>query len=73
MAELSVLKRPQDPDVVAILEQALEDAKNGEVSGVLLLEQRPGGSRYHLAGIEDRFAQTGYLYHVLHRLQYDLE
>lgn len=72
-AEIHALKRAVDPDVIDILERALQQAKDGELNGVMVLKQDPGGVAYAVAGIKDRFTVLGWLSHAMHRLQTDPE
>jgi hypothetical protein len=71
MAQIHQLRRPVDPDVVEYLQRALDEAKAGEITGVMILAQDPDGVRYGLAGIKDRFAVIGWLSHAMHKLQAD--
>lgn len=71
MGDIVALKRPADPDVVRLLEEALVDARSGNMTGVMLLKQDPEGIAYATAGVEDRFAVLGWLSHAMHRLQTD--
>jgi hypothetical protein len=70
-AHIHELKRPVDPDVVDILERALEKAKSGEINGVLVLSQDPNAISYAIAGVKERFTVLGWLSHAMHRLQTD--
>lgn len=58
-----------DPDVIKFLEETLDGARKGDVTGVLLLVQDANGVAYRVAGIKDRFKITGFLYHAMHLLQ----
>lgn len=70
-ANVSEIKRRADPRVVAILEEALADAKAGDLHGVILSGEFVGGqilTKY--AGISDRILMIGHLSHQashLHR------
>ena len=55
MTAISVLAKQTDPDVVKFLEEALERARAGEISGILLLEQDREGMTYTVAGAKNRF------------------
>lgn len=68
---IHALPTPQpDPDVLTYLAQALEDAKAGKLTGVLLVtQQQDGAAQYSIAGIKDRFTVLGYLTHALYKLQ----
>ena len=70
-AAISLLAKKADPDVVKKLEEALEQAKAGEIVGILLVTQKPEYIGYIIAGMRDRTAISGYLFHALHKLQYD--
>jgi len=65
------LERPTSPDVVEYLKEVLEKAQAGEVSGVLIVSQGPGGISYAVAGIKDRLVISGWLFHAMHKLQSD--
>lgn len=71
MSNVRALSRPVDPDVVRFIEQVLERAKAGEISGVLMLSQDTEGVAYGIAGIKDRFTVLGWLSHAMHKLQDD--
>lgn len=69
---LKIAEKPVDAELVQHLEEALAEAKSGEMTGVLMLAQEPDGTcSYSVVGIHDRFRVTGYLFKMLHRLQYD--
>lgn len=72
-AQIRQLKREADPDVVGFLEKALQKAKDGEITGVLILAQDPSGVAYSLAGIKERFTVLGWLSHAMYQLQSDPE
>lgn len=70
--QLQKFERPVDRDLVAFLEEALENARSGELTGILLVDQmRDGKVGYATAGITDRYKVAGYLFHALHKLQSD--
>lgn len=51
-----------DPDVIAVFERLLEQAKSGELTGGLVLAQDTvGGVTYEVVGIADRFKVLGFL------------
>lgn len=56
------------PDVIKFLELALEEAKSGAITGVLILTQNQNVVRYSQTGIKDRFTTLGLLYHAMHKL-----
>lgn len=47
--KLVQLKKPVDKDLVTILESALEQAKSGEIIGLVLLINRAGDEYQHAA------------------------
>lgn len=73
MTQIRLLERPSgNPDVVKFLEEALVDAKSGELTGIVLIDQtRDGKVGYATAGVTDRYKVAGYLFHALHKLQAD--
>ncbi len=70
---IGLAKSPEpNKEVVELLEEALERAKKGETTGLLMLEQEGDGVvSYSIAGIKDRFKVTGYMYHAIFKLQND--
>ena len=65
------IERLPDPDVIAGLERALESAKAGTTFGILLIEKTPTAATWTCAGIPDRFEITGYLFHLMYKMQTD--
>jgi hypothetical protein len=65
------LEKPTSPDVVEYLQEVLDKARVGEVSGVLIVSQGPGGISYCVAGLKDRLLISGWLFHAIYRLQSD--
>ena len=65
------IERKPDPDVIAGLERALENAKTGNTFGILLIEKTPAAATWTCAGIPDRFEITGYLFHLMYKMQTD--
>jgi hypothetical protein len=57
-----------NPDVVQVLEEALERAKSGETKGILLLEQNGTQTSYSATGLKDRYHLVGYLQCAMHNL-----
>lgn len=68
-AELKAIERKRDPEVVTFLEEALARALAGDTNGVLILEQNGADVTYACAGLKDRMALVGWLFHAMHRLQ----
>ena len=68
---LREVKPEPNREVVEELEAALERARSGETTGILLLEQDRDGASYFTAGLRDRFNKLGILSHAMHKLQTD--
>jgi len=62
------LTRPADPDVVSLLEEALEAAKAGDLTAIVMIQVDPQGCAYANAGPMNRFEVLGYLSHLTHNL-----
>lgn len=60
-----------DADVIAFLETALKRARRGDIKGVVLLAEDAEGVGYEVAGIQDRFRVSGFLFHALYQLQHN--
>jgi hypothetical protein len=81
MADIRPLKRGQKPpeaptpsaDLVRILEQALEKAKNGEISGVCLISVTENGVECEHSEIPDMFTMLGHLEYLKLLLVYGEE
>lgn len=71
MTNIVAIKPTVDDELVEMLEKTLAEAKDGEISAVMLLAQDCNGVRYRLYGIKDRFQVLGWLSHMMHRLQTD--
>lgn len=66
------VKKKKVEEVVDILRNALVRAEAGEITGIMFVEEEPDGkASYSVAGLEDRFKVSGYLFYALQRLQYD--
>lgn len=62
MSNIRKLERPRNEGVIMYLEAALERAKTGETTGVVLVEQGPtGGYQWSTAGVEDGVRAAGML------------
>ena len=61
---IAELKREANPEIVATLEKALQNARNGETTGIVLLEQKTKICTWSTHGIKDRFTAAGYLTHA---------
>ena len=70
-AVLKEIERKPNPDVIAGLERALESAGAGNTFGILLIEKTPVAATWTCAGIPDRFEITGYLFHLMYKMQTD--
>ena len=68
-AEIKVLARPQEPEVIQYLEELLAKARTGEVNGILIVAQSSSHVHHYYAGIKDRASVLGYLSIAMHRLQ----
>lgn len=68
MMPIEVLKPRVDPAVVEFLESALDKAKSGEVSGIVLVERTATDLIYSSVGIPDRWLAVGVLTHAIHKL-----
>lgn len=64
---LTEIKREVNPTLVEILEQALENVKSGETTGLVLLEQKTKLCTWRTSGIKDRFTAAGYLLHAANK------
>ncbi len=71
LAEIKIFPKPVNEELVEYLESALERAKAGELLGVLMLQRDDDGLAYSVCGIKDRYEATGYLFHLLYKLQAD--
>lgn len=65
------IRAKPNEEVVRGLEEALERARQGETTGILLVEQDRDGASYFIAGMRDRFQKLGVLSHAMHKLQTD--
>ena len=72
MSTLVAFTRPPCPEVVEYLEEQLERARKGDMTGVLMVSQDGNGDVwYTVAGIKDRMTVLGVLSHAMHKLQTD--
>jgi hypothetical protein len=63
-----------DRSVVAKLEEILAEAKKGEITGFAMVTQdQVRAASYITQGLNDRYTITGYLFHLLWKLQRDGE
>lgn len=60
--------REANADVVAFLEQALEMARAGEITGIALLVDEGKQVRFTSAGLRNVFAAAGYLNYMAYRM-----
>lgn len=63
-----VLPKAVDPELIRTLELALEQAKAGEISAILLLTQDRTGIDFATVGIENRWLVSGWLQQALYKL-----
>lgn len=68
---IEVVKPKPNQDLIGVLEEALQRAREGEISGIALFEVHPGGLHYHTTGVPNRWEAMGYLVHMLHKLALD--
>lgn len=61
------LKREVDEAVITLLQDALERAKTGETTGIIVVESTPKTARWANAGKYDRFELAGYLLNAANR------
>jgi hypothetical protein len=61
------IKREVDENIVMLLQQALERAKTGETTGVIVVESSTKTARWANAGKYDRFELAGYLLNAANR------
>ena len=55
------LKRDVDEKIITLLQEAIERAKTGETTGVIVIESSTKTARWANAGKYDRFELAGYL------------
>ncbi len=73
MTALAFTRKP-DADLVAWLEERTQQAREGKITGYVgVFVTDEGAMNYSVCSVKNRAALTGYLFHVLHRLQYDAE
>ncbi len=70
-AELRTLQRDADPELIEVVEGLLARVRSGETTGVVVAEQQAKDGNWFCCGIKDRFKTTGYLFHLMHKLQED--
>lgn len=64
------VRKPAD-GVIDVLKKALTQAKDGEITGIVLLTESETGVAYHTHGLRDRYQTSGILFHALYKLQSD--
>lgn len=69
MTAVKSIVRNVDPDVVNYLEEMLRDAKDGKITGFAAVSRSNGACEFTNAGIPNRFELTGYLTHLIYKLQ----
>ena len=70
-AEVKEFKKTPNETLILILEDALKEARAGEISSGVLVLSRPKEISYRSSGIEDRFTMIGYLHHMIKKLSED--
>jgi hypothetical protein len=70
-AKLHALAKQTEPEIIRYLEELLARAHAGELTGIAVLAQDGQGVDYHTAGLKDRYTQSGFLFHLMYRLQSD--
>jgi len=53
VANLSEVRDEPDEEVVELIEQWLDDAKNGRIRGIVLMTKLNNGTRYAFEGMDD--------------------
>lgn len=69
MAELKELPPRDNGETVRLLEQALERAKKGETTGVVLVEEQATCIKTNTTRLKNRFETMGYLIEAMMRVR----
>lgn len=71
MSTLSLVCK-SDPNVADWLEEYAAEAREGRLTGFVMLRQTKGGAvTFTCVGMKDRFSLLGMLSHLMHQLQED--
>lgn len=67
------LKSQPNAEIIDALEELVQDAKDGRLSGVVMvsIESTTLQTRFFTAGIDDRWRLMAFLHHTIYKLQTD--